>query len=151
MKVVLRVWLSVSVLLLLSHHWIWSSSQEPKEQKNGSLHVFSFHYPFCYCMRVVIGLSCPPYWSFRRSILLQSVAQQAGQFQQFTEIGVHRNVHNVFKVFYCNIGQLCFCRRLITLWICLWLDVDQQLSNKRCSKIAHTYCPNIVEVKNFYY
>ena len=33
---------------------------------------------------------------------------------------------------------------------CSLSDVDQQLSIKRCSRVVHTYCLNIVQVKNYY-
>lgn len=73
------------------------------------------------------------------------------QFQQFPEISEHCEVHSALKVFHFKVGQLCFCRRCITLWMCSLPRVDRQISDERCSQPFHTYCPNIVEVKNYYY
>lgn len=72
------------------------------------------------------------------------------QFLQFPEISDHQKGHSTFKVFYCNVVYLCFRTSLITFWMCS-PDIDQQLSNKRCSQIIHMYCPNVTRVKSCCY
>lgn len=72
------------------------------------------------------------------------------QLAQFPEISDHQKGHSIFKIFYCNVVQLCFSRSLITFWMCS-PDIDQQLSNKMCSQIIHTHCPNVTRVKSCYY
>lgn len=69
------------------------------------------------------------------------------QFQQFPEISNHQKGHSIFKVFYCNVVHLCFRTSFITFWMCS-PDIDQRLSNKRCSQIIHMYCPKVTRVKS---
>lgn len=114
-----------------------------KRTKNSSLHLFNFHHPFHYCVKVVIGLYSPPFQSFRKTMVLQFVAQQQ-QFQQFPKLSDQCKVYRIRDPRSCKFGQLyslkCTVsqyRRLIILCMCLLLDVDQQLSNTSRSQTSY--------------
>lgn len=150
MTVVLWI-LLIPVLLLIPHNWIWSGSQKPKGQKTAACISSTFCTHFYIIWGWWLGYR-PPHWSFRERMLLQSVLHHAGlsvpavSWNKWSS----KRAQYIQSVLLFNVVHFCFSTSLITFWMCL-PDIDQQLSNKRCSQIIHMYCPNVTRVKSCCY
>lgn len=79
-------------------------------------------------------LYCPPDRSFRKSVVVQSVAQRAGLSVPAVYWNKWSLQCRLFKVFYCNVGQLCFWENSL-LTIRYWLATFKQKMFTNCSHI----------------